>query len=333
MAHAKEEYVMRIGHVDTPDAFESTTHAYCLVLKEQVEKLSGGRIKVEIYPSGQLGDQRASCAQVRKGVVESSHVTPGVLAGAFYPKLTILDMPFIYSSYEHLRRIVDFNNPLIKEMVEDCAEKTDIRMLSLINFGFKNFSNNIKPVKTPDDIKGIKVRVQEIPPYLELYKALGANPIPLPYLELYTSLQTGVVNAMENPPSNYLNQKFYQVQKYITVTGHVMTFGTTIVNEKWFQSLPDDLKLALVEGEQTAQQTYNGLSQLIAATGLEKLKSFGMEIYVPSPKELEAFKNLALPRVKKWMVNELGEDFVNDFLALVESKKNEIKKDVESMKK
>jgi C4-dicarboxylate-binding protein DctP len=329
---AQEEYVMKYSHVDVADPFAGATAAYCSVLKSEVERLSGGRIKVEIYPNGQLGDQRSSVEQVRKGTIEAVNISSGVLASLYFEKLGIVDMPFTFSSREVAVRLFDINNPFTRKLVEECIEKTGIRILNLLPFGFRQLTNDVRPIRTPDDMKGLKIRTMEIVPHMKLIESLGATPTPIPFLELYTSLQTKVVDGQENPFSNIIAQKFYQVQKYVTLTGHLLGVGATLINEKWYQSLPDDLKLALIEAESVAQATYNGYGALLGSTGLEKVKSLGMEVYAPTPEEMAMFREKAVPYVKKWMEEELGEEFVAEYLAAVKAVENEIKAEMESLK-
>jgi len=329
---AQEEYVMKYSHADIAGPFTGATAAYCSTLKTEVERLSGGRIKVEIYPNGQLADQRSSVEQVRKGTIEACNISSGVLASLYFEKLGVVDMPFTFSSREVARRLFDINNPFTRKLVEECVEKTGIRILNLVPFGFRQLTNNVKPIKTPDDMKGLKIRTMEIVPHMKLMESLGATPTPIPFLELYTSLQTNVVDGQENPFSNIISQKFYQVQKYCTLTGHLLGVGASLINEKWFQSLPDDLKLALIEGDRVAQATYNGFGALLGSTGLEKIKSLGMEVYAPTPEEMAMFREKAVPYVKKWMEEKLGEDFVAEYLAAVKAVENEIKAEMESLK-
>lgn len=329
---AQVEYVMKYSHVDVADPFSGATAAYASTLKAEVERLSGGRIKVEIYPNGQLGDQRSSVEQVRKGTIEAANISSGVLASLYFEKLGILDMPFTFSSREIAVRLFDINNPFTRKLVEECVEKTGIRILNLLPFGFRHLTNDIRTIKSPDDMKGLKIRTMEIVPHMKLIESLGATPTPIPFLELYTSLQTKVVDGQENVFANIINQKYYQVQKYVTLTGHLLGVGATLINEKWFQSLPDDLKLALIEGERVAQTTYNGYGALLGSTGLEEIKSLGMEVYAPTPEEMAMFKEKAVPYVKKWMEEKLGEDFVAEYLAAVKAVEDELKAEVESLK-
>jgi len=157
--------------------------------------------------------------------------------------------------------------------------------------------------------------------------------VPIPFLELYTSLQTKVVDGQENTLQNIVAQKFYQVQKYLTLSGHLMGVGATLVNEKWYQSLPDDLKLALVEGERVAQATYNGIGALLDAVALDKLREYGMEIYFPTPDELQMFREKAVPYVRGWMEKEVGPGLVARYLAAIEAAEEDLAREAGGSKK
>ena len=128
-------------------------------------------------------------------------------------------------------------------------------------------------------------------------------------------------------------QKFYQVQKYLTLSGHLMGVGASLINEEWFQALPDELKLAVIEGERVATITYTGLGELLDTLALEKLQEYGMEVYAPSPEEMRMFRDQAVPYVKKWMEEQLGAEFVAEYLGAIEAAEKELTAEVEALKK
>lgn len=332
VSSAKEEYVMKFSYMDLADPFAGATSAYAATLKAQVERLSGGRLKVDLYPASQLGDSISTAQQIRKGIIEAGCITSGTLASLYFGKLGVVDMPFTFSSREIANKVFDTNNPFTKKLVSECVDKTGIRIMSLLPFGFRHLTNNVRPIHSPEDMKGLKIRTMEVVPHMKLMESLGAAPTPIPYAELYTSLQTNVIDGQENPLPNIISAKLYQVQKYCSLTGHVLGVGVNLVNEKWFQSLPEDLKLALFEGERVAQMAYNGYGALLDSTSLEKLKSLGVEVYAPTPEEMGMFKEKAVPYVKKWMQEQFGADFVDEYLAAVKLAEEGILEEVKSLK-
>ncbi|HUT43528.1 MAG TPA: DctP family TRAP transporter solute-binding subunit [Desulfobacterales bacterium] len=327
---AKEEYVIKYSHVAVADPMVQSSSAYAVVFKSQLEKLSGGRIRVDIYPNGQLGNLRSSVQQVRKGTIQMADISSGILASLYYPELEILDMPYLYSSRTTARMALDNQNPFIRKMIEDCAKQTDIRILSLAPFGFRHMTNNVRPIRKPEDMEGLKIRTMEIVPHMKLMESLGATAMPIPWMELYTSLQTKVVDGEETTLQNIMMGKFYQVQKHLTLTQHVMGIGAFLCNEKWYQSLPDDLKRALIEAEKIARLTYDGFGELLDTMALEKLKKHGMEVFVPTPQELQKFKDKSQPYLREWMEKKYGKKLVSDFLVTIEQVEHKLKKQTES---
>lgn len=329
---AEEGYVIKYSHLGVPNPMIQASSAKATVFKAELEKLSEGRMRVDIYPSGQLAGQRSSVQQVRKGTIHIADISSGVLASLYYEPLEILDMPYLFSSRATARMVLDNQNPFTKKLIEDCAKKTGIRILSLGPFGFRHMTNNVRPIRTPDDMKGLKMRTMEIRPHMKLMESLGAAFEPVPWLELYTSLQTKVVDGEETTLQNIVMGKLYQVQKHLTLTSHVMGVGAFLCNEKWYQSLPDDLKLALVEAEKVARLTYDGLGELLDTVALEKLKSYGMQVYPPTPQEMQMFKDKALPYVRKWMEEKYGHQLVSQFLTSVEAAEKQLREEMEATK-
>jgi len=328
---AKEEFVIRYSHIGVTDPMVQASSAKAVVFKAEVEKLSGGRIKVEIFPSGQLAGQVSSVQQVRKGTIQIADISSGVLASLYYEPLEILDMPYLFSSRATARIVLDNKNPFTKKLIEDCAKKTGIRILSLGPFGFRHMTNNVRQIRTPDDMKGLKMRTMEIRPHMKLMESCGARPIPIPWLELYTSLQTKVVDGEETTLQNIVMGKLYQVQEHLTLTSHLMGVGAFLCNEEWYQSLPDDLKVALVEAEKVARLTYDGFGGLLDTMALEKLKS-KMDVYEPTLQEMRMFRDKAFPYVREWMEKKHGKELVSEFFASIEAAEERLRKEMESTK-
>ena len=332
------EFVIRYSHLGVPDPMMQSSSAKAVVFKAQLEKLSGGRIKVDIYAGGPLGGQQSSVQQVRKGTIQIADISSGVLASLYYPPLEILDLPYLFSSRATARMALDDKQPLIRKLTEDCARRTGIRILSLGPFGFRHMTNNIRPIRTPEDMKGLKMRTMEIVPHMKLMESFGATPVPVGWLELYTSLQTNVVDGEETTLQNIVMGKLYQVQKHLTLTGHLMGVGAFLCNEQWYQSLPDDLRVALVEAEMTARLTYDGFGELLDTLALDKLRRCGMQIYSPTSEQIEMFRQAALPHLRSWMEGrpwvqeEPYRGLVGEFLASIEAVEERLRLEAESTK-
>ncbi|MHC4644132.1 MAG: TRAP transporter substrate-binding protein DctP [Planctomycetota bacterium] len=307
---ANEEYVIKYSHAASADPNLQSSSAAAVVFKAELEKLSGGRIRVDVHPAGQLANLRSSVSQVRKGTIHISDISSGVLASLYYEPLEILDMPYLFSSRATARLALDRSNPVIARLIEDCAEKTGVRILSLDPFGFRHMTNNARPIRTPADMKGLKIRTMEIVAHRKLMESFGAQAVPVPWLELYTSLQTNVVD--------------------VTLTEHLMGVGAILCNEEWYQSLPDDLRTAVVEAEEVASVTYVEYGELLDTSAFPILEREGVEIYSPSAEEMKLFRDAAVPHIREYMETRYGEQLVSEFLASVEAVEKQIQQQAEA---
>jgi tripartite ATP-independent transporter DctP family solute receptor len=305
--------VFRWTFADPNDPVKTATAAQALIFKTEVEKLSAGQIKVEIYPSGQLGDQRSMVQQVRRGTIGAANIAVGVLGSLYYPKLGVIDLPFLYTSRAQFRRVMENSNPFIHELIEDLAKASGIRVLGFQPYGFRQITNNKRPIEKPADMAGLKIRTMEIVPHQEMMKALGAVPVPIPYLELYTSLQTGVVEGQENPPTNIFQQKFYQVQKYMTISNHLMTVGAIIVNDKWFQALSPELRKAVTDAEREARIGHDGIGAVQDIVLVDEIEKQGVQVARLSPQQIDAFRTATIGPVRAWAEQQWGKEFVAGF--------------------
>jgi len=313
-----QQTALKITWTDPDDPTTVATAAEMHVLKSSLERFSGGKIVGELYPNGQLGDQKSMIQQVRRGTIGIANIASGVLASLYSPKLGIVDLPFLFKSRAHLRRALAIDDPLIKTLLDEVAKDSGIRILSLTPYGFRYLTTSDKQVHEPRDMAGMKIRTMEVVPHQEMIKALGASPVPIPYLELYTSLQTGVVTGEENTPSNIIQQKFYQVQKYLTETRHVMTVGAVIANEEWYQKLTPELRQAVIDAVREADLAHDGVGAIQDELALEKLKTLGMTVYTPNPAQMEFRSSVEKP-VRAWATGQWGKDFVDNFYLKLET--------------
>ncbi|MHC4155249.1 MAG: DctP family TRAP transporter solute-binding subunit [Planctomycetota bacterium] len=327
---AEPEYVIKYSHAGSAEPRLQSSSAAAVVFKAQLEKLSGGRIRVDVHPAGQLANLRSSVSQVRKGTIQIADISSGVLASLYYEPLEILDMPYLFSSRATARLALDRSNPVIARLIEDCAEKTGVRILSLDPFGFRHMTNNARPIRTPADMKGLKIRTMEIVAHRKLMESFGATAVPMPWLELYTSLQTNVVDGEETTLQNMVMGRLYQVQKHLTLTEHLMGVGAILCNEEGYQSLPDDLRTAVVEAEEVARLTYAGYGELLDTLAFETLEDEGVQIYSPSTEQMKLFRDAAVPHIREYMETSYGEQLVSEFLASVEAAEKQIQEQAEA---
>ncbi|GAA4294118.1 TRAP transporter substrate-binding protein [Aestuariibaculum suncheonense] len=213
---------------------------------KDLEKRSGGKMKLEIYPSQQLGTERENLELLQIGSLDMTKVSVGVMEN-FAPKMKVFGIPFLFRDREHAFHVLD--SDIGKEILDD-GEKYWLKGLAYYDAGSRSFYTKDRPVNTPEDLKGLKLRVMESVTAIEMVKALGGSPTPISWGELYTSLQQGVVDGAENNPPSFYLSRHYEVCKYYTLDEHtvlpdVLVIGTSTWNklskqeQEWLQASVD----------------------------------------------------------------------------------------------
>lgn len=301
-AWAGQPMVVKGGHMEIPGSGHDD---HWQVFANYVNGVAGGRLKVEVHPGGQLGnDSRQLFESVKLGVNPLGQGDEGAMA-SFYPPLMILAIPYLIPDEKVAQ--VFYDSPFFKKMNEGLIKQHGVRILSAASFGFRDFTNNKKPIRTVDDLKGIKMRVQQNPLYMTMVRAMGGSPTPISWGELYSAMQQGVVDGQENPLGVILEFKFYEVQKYATVDDHVLGTNMILANEKWFQGLPADLRQILLTGAKMGAIAEHGRRMLEArVTAIDALRKKGMEVYVPTPAEKATFRKASQAPVVEWLAKQPG---------------------------
>lgn len=307
-ARPTEVIEVKMGHVEPPGSPLDQAWQF---FANWVENTSGGRLKVDVYPAGQLGGMTELFESVKTGTLKISQGDEGAMA-SFYEPFLIASVPYLFPNEEVALRFYDsefFQNKINAGL----AEKTGVRIIGRGSYGFRCWSNNKKEIRTPADFRGMKLRVMQTPLFMRYVQALGAAPTPISFPELYSALQQGVVDGQENPVSVILDQKFHEVQKHLTVDDHVAGVNTILVNEQWFQSLPEDLRQILYTGARIAGDIETGgRAYQTHVTALNDLKQKGMQIYVPTLAEKEAFKQASQKPVVDWLEGVIGKALVQE---------------------
>jgi tripartite ATP-independent transporter DctP family solute receptor len=236
------------------------------VFKEEVERLSDGKITVDLYVGGEIYTQEAELAAAREGTLDMAYFSDNWLA-EFVPYLSMVGAVYTFSGFDHMDRVL--NGEIGKEIFEDVAQKTGVRPLAAFYLGTRqlNLVEKVGPVRTPQDMKGVKLRTPASPAWIALGKALGGNPTPMSFGEVYMGLKTGAIEGQDNPlPTDY-NAKFYEVTKYIVLTDHVVNTVWPTINEARWQSLSE-------------------LDQLVIRKAIEKARDFCAETNLKAEAEL-----------------------------------------------
>jgi len=315
------DYIIRFSH-GMPETMASDQHAYAVVFKEMVEAGSKGAIEVRILGANKVGNERQQLEKVQNGINQMANISEGLHSSFFKPGL-VLGMPFLFGSSAVVWEVMDgwfgekYNEAFLKT--------TGIRFLSHGESGFRSLFNSKRVVKTPADLVGLKIRTMENPAHMAMMKGLGANPTPIPWPEVYTSLQQKVVDGMENPPGLFFLMKFYEQQKYLTVDRHLYSFHSTVINDQFFKSLPKNLQDLVVEADRVALTVNRATAVLGERTAIEKLRSKGIEVYSPTPDEYAMFREKGRPPAEAYVRSKVGDEWVDDILKAVAEAENKLK--------
>lgn len=270
LTHAKT--VIKLAHVVTTD---DVFHSQVLKFKDLVEQRTKGEIEIQLFPNKQLGDKETDLiSMVQQGVIGSAIITCGPIT-SFDPLFGILDLPFLFTSAEQAYKVLD--GPIGARFLTS-LEKLNIKALAFGERGFRNVSNNVRPIEKPEDLNGIKIRVMESPVYIATFKALGANPLPMGWGEVYTALQQGTIDAQENPPSVIWAFKLNEVQKYYSLTGHSYSGNVLMMNKALFDGFSPEVQKAILDSAKESAAYCRQLEHDNVANILKGLTERGMKI-------------------------------------------------------
>ncbi len=303
-AYAQAPIVIKFSHVvaaDTPKGQAAER------FKQLAEKATNGRVKVEVYPNSQLYKDKEELEALQLGAVQMLAPSLAKFGPLGVKEFEAFDLPYIFPSKTALYNVTEgeIGKGLMKKL-----EPKGITGLAFWDNGFKVMSAN-RPLHNPADFKGLKMRIQSSKVLDAQMRALGANPQVLAFSEVYQALQTGVVDGTENPPSNMYTQKMHEVQKHVTVSNHGYLGYAVIVNKKFWDGLPPDIRSALDKAMKDATTFEKAIAQRDNDLALEAIKKSGKtEIYTLSVKEQAEWRKALLP-VQKEMEGRIGKDLIS----------------------
>ena len=261
---------LKLGHVGEPG---SLIGASADEFAKRANARLGGKYKVVTYGSSQLGGDKEMMQKLKLGTIDM--VEPSTIMSSEADIFGVFEMPYLVKDRKHMQRI---EKALFASKFEPEAEKKGIKVLAVWENGYRHITNNKHPINVPGDLKGIKLRVPEGKWRVKMFQAYGANPSPMKFSEVFTALQTGVMDGQENPFAQIASAKFYEVQKYLSLTGHVYTPSYLVVSTKKWPSLPADARKVL---EETAQDTQAWVYEKAAKDDEEllvKMKTAGIQV-------------------------------------------------------
>ncbi len=303
-AHAQAPIVIKFSHVvakDTPKGKAAEK------FRELAEAATKGRVKIEVYPNSTLYKDKEELEALQLGAVQMLAPSLAKFGPLGVKEFELFDLPYVFPDKAALDRITD--GPIGRDLLKKLEPK-GILGLAYWDNGFKMMSSN-RPMRVPADMKGLKMRIQASKVLDEQMRSLGANPQVMAFSEVYQALQTGVVDGTENPPSNLYTQKMHEVQKHLTATNHGNIGYAVIVNKKFWDKLPADIRTQLEGAMKEATVYADKIAQEENDKALDAVKKSGKTtVYVPTDAEKAEWRKALLP-VQKTMEGRIGKDLID----------------------
>ncbi len=268
---AAQTKVLNLGYVGRPTAPEGIS---VTAMAEAVKERTNGRVDIKLHPGGALGGDREVIEGVQLGTVEMTVASTSIYAN-FVPDLQVFDIPFLFRDFDHAMGVLE--GPVGQEMMAKINSR-GLKGLAFGGIGFRQLTNSRRPVTGVEDVKGLKIRTQENQIHLQVWRALGALPTPMAIPEVFTALQQGVVDGQENPVGAIINNKFGQVQKYLTLSNHAFTPLALVINPAAYASLSaGDKKVLDEEGLKAMRRTKDEVAK-VEKTGVDELRGMGLQV-------------------------------------------------------
>lgn len=295
------DFVAKIGHLEST---QQSRHVHLEKVAALVAERTNGAVEFQIFPQGQLGQQREMTEGVQLGSLEAT-VAPAAFLGGFNPVVSILDIPFLLPDDD--AKAQELRSGTFGKALCESFESRGVECLMLWPNGKKNFTSN-KPLASMEDFSGQKFRVMDSAILIEQFKAVGATAIALPFGELYTSLQTGVVDAQENPLDTIRAMKFYEVQKHLVLSNHGAMEDVVLFNPTFWASLPEEYRTVITEAFAEVIPDLIAHKQASVAASLEEIKGAGVEVRELSAEEKAAFRETMYPAARNAYIQGAGEE-------------------------
>ncbi len=304
---ANAETTLRFGY-EAPRS--DTQHTAAKKFNDLLKEKSKGEIKLSLFPDSTLGNAQTMIGAVRGGTIDIEMSGSPNFSG-LEPKLNVIDIPFIFKNREHAYAVLDgeIGQGLLKDL-----EAQGLKGLAFWEVGFRSFTNSKHPVKSPEDIKGLKVRTNQNPMYIQAFSLLGGNPVPMPLSELYTALETRAVDAQEHPVGIFWSAKLYEVQKHLSLTNHGYTPLIVVMNKAKFDSFSPELQQAILDSAKEAGNYQRQLNLENEKDIITKLQKAGIEVI--EEVDNKPFKAIIEADVRKAFIEKNGSELVEKIDAL-----------------
>lgn len=295
--------VLKLAHVNT---ITQPIHLTCIKLAELVKERTENRVQINVFPAGQLGSNPEIFQGVQFGTIDMGVIPPPALAD-IVPEYAIFDAGYIFRDVEHYKKVV--NGPIAQELEDKLVKNGEIRVLGTELLGVRHLTTTNKPVYSPEDLKGMKIRAVEFPVYLETIKGMGATPTAVSFSELFGALQQGIVDGQENPIPSIWSAKLHVVQKYLMLTGHIISGLTIAINEGVYQGLSEEDQRILKESTIEAIAYGEEILNRQEAELLDELRKEGMTVIdVEQGLKIDEFRERTRSHILSVYSEKWGED-------------------------
>lgn len=290
---AQAETVLNLGFVGGPQAPEALGMAQ---FAEEIEERTEGRYKIQLQGGGALGGDRDVIEGVQFGTIEMTVSSTSVVAN-FAPEFGVFDVPFLFRDFDHADQVLSGE---IGSDIMGTLPDAGFVGLAMGGIGFRQLTNNVRPVTSAVDVEGLKIRTQQNELHLQAWEGLGALPTPMAVTEVYAALQQGVVDGQENPVGAIINNRFGEVQKYMSITNHAFTPVVMLINPGVFGELSDDDQTIFREAAVNAMKRTREEVEKIQESGLDTLRDTGVEILTAEDVDSDSFRAKLEPTFMNW---------------------------------
>lgn len=284
-------------------------------MKDFVEFRSGGKIQMEIFYGGALGGDRELIEQVQNGQLHMSWTAEAPIAN-FYAPVQVFGVPYLFSSQASAWNFFQ-TSPFVKTMAEEMRQKTGLRLLGVAESGFRHITNNTREVKSPADMKGLKMRTMESPVFMRFMQSMGAAATPMAFTEVIMALRQGVVDGQENPANVINSFGVAEVQKFMSLSEHIYGSAWVLTNDAFYQKLSPADRQIFTDGVQVAILANNITKVQAFRTDIEAIQKKGAKVYINTLEEKEQFKATTQKPVLEFIAGRVGQKTVDDLLAAI----------------
>lgn len=284
-------------------------------MKDFIEFRSGGEMEVKIFYGGALGGDRELIEQVQNGQLEMSWTAEAPIAN-FYAPVQVFGVPYLFASQASAWNFFQ-TSPFVRNMAEEMRQKTGLRVLGIAESGFRHITNNTREVKSPADMKGLKMRTMESPVFMRFMQSMGAAATPMAFTEVIMALRQGVVDGQENPANVINSFGVAEVQKFMSLSEHIYGSAWILTNDAFYKKLTPGERQIFTDGVQVSIINNNATKVAAFRTDIEAIQKKGAKVYINTIAEKEQFKQLTQKPVLEFIAGRVGQKTVDDLLAAI----------------